>query len=121
MPLFDRPREAIPPEQKPPAAEPWREVAVDVLRNHGLSQAIVEHLDENDFKTIGHLADWTTQDNALTAIAGIGKAKAEKIEQALESFWASQQTAPEQPAAEATGDELEEDWLTDETEESTDE
>lgn len=93
-PLFDQPKPA------PVEPEAWREIAIDILETHGLSHAIVEKLDEAGFHTIGHLADWTKADNLLTAIEGIGAKKAEKIEESLTSFWASQA-----PAADAVVDE----------------
>ncbi len=83
MPLFDRKPEPLKP------VEEWRDVDIDVLTNHGLSEAIVEKLRDSSFQAIGSLADWTASDNLLTAIDGIGPKKAEAIESSLEGFWAA--------------------------------
>ena len=85
MPLFDKPA----PKEEPKKSEEWRDVDIDILTNHGLSAAIVEKLRDSSFSTIGSLADWTSGDNLLTAIDGIGPKKADAIETALEGFWAA--------------------------------
>jgi hypothetical protein len=106
MPLFDK------PESKQAEPEAWRETAVDVLTSHGLPGAIAEKLDDAGFHTIGDLADWTTANNSLTAIAGVGLKKAEKIEQALESFWATltpDDPAEDEPEPEKPADEIDDD------------
>ena len=89
LPLFDR----DPPAETSKSDEPWRETHVDVLTNHGLSPAIVAALVEAELGTIGAIADWTATDKKLTDIPRIGAAKAEKIEAALDLFWAAQVNA----------------------------
>ncbi len=66
--------------------ESWRTVTLASLN---LSPGILEILAESDITTIGHITDHTAGGWRLTDIAKIGEAKAEKIEQALESFWRS--------------------------------
>ena len=70
-----------------PEAEPeaWRSVTIGQL---DLPARIAESLHEAELSTIGAIADFTAK-LALTEIAGIGPAAAEKIEQALEAFWAA--------------------------------
>jgi hypothetical protein len=99
-PLFDREEHGAPSTAPESASEEWREVAIDILGNHGLSGAIIAKLIEVGIETIGHMADWTAgtglylnangTGRPLTDLSGIGKAKAEKIEAALESFWRKQ-------------------------------
>lgn len=66
--------------------ESWRTVTLASL---SLSPGILEILAESDITTIGHITDHTASGKRLTDISKIGEAKAEKIEQALESFWRS--------------------------------
>jgi hypothetical protein len=77
-PLFDGPA---------PEPEAWREVRLDTL---GFSSAILENLTEANLETIGQIADWTSSGSRLVNIAGVGPAAAEKIEDALEAFWKTQ-------------------------------
>lgn len=65
----------------------WREIEVGVLSD--LPESLVNKLMESDLGTIGALADYTASGKLLIDIKGIGQAKVEKIEAALEKFWAS--------------------------------
>lgn len=67
----------------------WRVVAVAEL---GLAEGVVERLLEAAFPNLGAIADWTASGKLLTDIDGIGPAKAEQIEQALERFWAERRS-----------------------------
>lgn len=65
--------------------ETWQAVRLETL---GIPQTIVTLLDEGaGLQTVGALAEFTKR-NRLTDISGVGIAKAEQIEAALESFWA---------------------------------
>lgn len=64
----------------------WRSVELTSL---DLSAGILAILAESGFATVGQIADHTASGKRLTDIAKVGEAKAEKIEQALEGFWAS--------------------------------
>lgn len=77
LPLFDGP-------QKPAADMDWRETPVEEL---GLPEKTAAILREAEIPTIGDIAAHAEQFD-LTDIPGIGPAKAEEIEQALERFWA---------------------------------
>jgi ERCC4-type nuclease len=94
LPLF--PEDAAAPE--PPADDSWRVVPFTLLN---LPQAIVEKLYEAELATVGQLADWTAAGRELTDIPGIGPAKAEKIEEAMEAFWSVRTDSAESAAAEA--------------------
>jgi hypothetical protein len=106
LPLFDKKKG----EQAPAKAlddEAWRGVPIETLVSHGLPQSLVVRLGEASLTTIGLLADFTNAGKRLTDLDGVGEAKAEKIEQALERFW-SEWKAPEpesepEPAAESEG------------------
>ena len=86
----------------------WRETPIGKLENFGLSPALTEKLHEAELTTIGALANFTAADNRLIDIDGIGQAKAEKIEKALEGFWAdwhAKHPAPVDVAGSETVDE----------------
>jgi hypothetical protein len=80
--------DAQPPET--PFSESWRTVplAEVLLTAPGLKQ-----LAEAGIKTMGDMADFTANhsdfDDPLVGITGIGKAKAEKIQNDLDAFWAA--------------------------------
>lgn len=103
MPLFDgvpEPNRAS-SETDVTCTEPqaWRSVPLSEALV-GLPEAIVTSLNESNLQTMGELADWTAAyggRNKLTDIAGIGPAKAEKIEQALVDFWARQKAVQDEP------------------------
>ena len=55
--------------------------------------AVRQALADANLNTMGELAEYTKR-NRLTDIPGVGPAKAEKIEDALEKFWAAQKAQP---------------------------
>ena len=69
--------------------ESWRDVEVGEL---AIPTGVVNSLIEADLVTIGQLATFTASGKLLIDVKGIGKAKAEKIENALENFWAERKT-----------------------------
>lgn len=66
--------------------EGWREIRVGQL---GLPEATVTLLKEANLPTVGDVADFVkgSPGRALTAIRGVGEAKAARIENALEHLW----------------------------------
>ena len=66
--------------------ESWKAVPIVEL---DLAEPIKQKLLDHGISTVGELADYTAQGNLLTDIKGVGAAKAEKIEAALERFWES--------------------------------
>ena len=107
LPLFDG--KAVSPPAAETSDETWREVPIDTLSLEcGLSESIVNKLVEAEITTIGKLADWTKSEKRLTDIAGIGGAKAEQIEAAMDKFWGSRPAASAVADAEADDDEPEE-------------
>ena len=85
--------EAAPGEsQVPPGSdqdESWREYP---LKNLSLPDTLRQALAENPghpILTVGDIQAWTAKGKLLIDIPRVGQAKAEKIEQALEAFWAS--------------------------------
>lgn len=62
----------------------WRDTPIEEL---GLPETIDTALREAEIKTIGDIASHAEQFD-LTVIPGIGPAKAEQIEKALDRFWA---------------------------------
>ena len=104
-PLFDQPALADPVVSDPaPESEPWRDVPIADLGRFGLSPTIVAKLVDAGLGTIGSMADYTASEKRLTDLPGIGPGKAEKIEEAMLGFWASQPTstptAPDVPDVE---------------------
>lgn len=67
--------------------ESWKPTPIVELES--LPQPIKDKLLDAGISTVGELADYTSQGNQLTDIKGIGAAKAEKIEAAMEKFWES--------------------------------
>ena len=69
------------------APDAWREKKIESL---GLSATIIKKLSEAaDGDTIGHLADWLKKDgNEFGKIIGFGEQAVEKIEKAMDDFWA---------------------------------
>lgn len=75
------------PKATPPADDDsWREISVDEL---DLPKSLKEKLKEQDFETVGHIADFTSKGKNLTDIRGIGEKKADQLQDALEKVWAS--------------------------------
>lgn len=65
--------------------ESWKAVEIGEL---DVPDGILNKLIEAEIETIGDLANWNESGKLLTDIEGIGQAKAEKIEAALDKFWA---------------------------------
>ncbi|MGB0888913.1 MAG: hypothetical protein ACPGWS_01395 [Solirubrobacterales bacterium] len=63
----------------------WREVNLDSLFD--AKKATRKHLRVAGIDTVGQLSDFTAGEGLLTDIEGIGKAKAEEIEERLMDFW----------------------------------
>lgn len=82
LPIFDNLGE----KSEEDADNSWREVELSSL---DLSAKVLENLDAARLTTIGELADYSANGGRLTQVAGIGPAAAEKIEDALEGFWAN--------------------------------
>lgn len=80
--------------------ESWR--AVD-LRTLDIDEKTLEKLAAKDIVTLGNIADFTAAiQNKLTDIEGIGPATAEKIESALDKYWAKNpRVKKEEPKDEA--------------------
>lgn len=74
-PLFDEPKDEN--------EDPRLNLMISRL---DLPQIIFKLFDDANIITLGDIAAWT-KGNKLTDIKGIGKAKAEAIEAALEKFW----------------------------------
>lgn len=84
---LDQPQ--LPFGEKPAeAGEDWRSVSLADAIGAAVTISVLECLAEAQLRTVGELADFTCQ-SQLTDVAGIGQAKAEQIEQALEAFWAA--------------------------------
>lgn len=105
-PLFDKPAKE---EAQEPDDDAWRTVELSTL---DIPAAALKALAENDppVTTLGALADWSNAGNQLADVKGIGRAKAEKIENAVEIFWSLQKARQEttgdaeaEPAEEAKG------------------
>lgn len=92
------------PFDRPAGSDDWRAVPLAQALNGHVTDKVLEKLAEAELRTVGELADYTARCR-LTDIAGIGQAKAEVIEKALEEFWAERNVAretkdePAEPAA----------------------
>jgi hypothetical protein len=73
------------PDAKPAADESWRDEPLSAL---DLPAKTVESIEKAEVRTIGQLADWTNSGKLLTDLPGVGEAKAQKIHDALDAFWA---------------------------------
>lgn len=69
-----------------PDNEAWRVVTLAELQIEG---AIAEKLTEAGLTTLGAIADHTGADKKLIDVPGIGPASAEKIEAAMDAYWAA--------------------------------
>lgn len=69
-------------------SEAWRAVEIGEIN---VPESILNKLIEAGIETVGDLADWSGSGKKLTDINGIGAAKAEKIEAAMDEFWAERQ------------------------------
>lgn len=110
-PLFDRAyfqaknqiaetAKAIAAEKDKPADESWRKVRLDSL---AIPSSTVKLLAESDIFTIGDVSNLQLKGLALTDVRGVGRAKADRIEEAIIKFWQEnpKYTKPEPPKAEA--------------------
>lgn len=86
------------PADEPPAD--WRETNVDFL---DLSDGIKKILHEGNMHTIGDIADFGKH-SPLTAIPKVGQAKADRIEAALDEFWAARGEVGPEGEGERDGD-----------------
>lgn len=98
MPLFDGKAES-----NGQAAEDgsWREEDIEAIGlEFGLPASVASKLAEAGIVTLGQLADWTASGKELNDIPGIGDAKCESINAALERFWAARKIAAGEPEGE---------------------
>jgi hypothetical protein len=116
-PLFDRPKPTAaeaadhanadtPAGPTPPPQaddDAWKRETIASLGNFGLHPKIIEKINEAGILTIGALAEWTNSGNRHTDIPGIGEGKAQKIDDALDKFWAARAQS-NAPAAEPEPD-----------------
>ncbi len=80
------------------AEGPWAEVSLSTL----FEGSLLKSLNAAKLVTVGDLANFTrVPDNRLTDLEGIGPGKAEKIENRMLQFWASNPDADQQAAAPA--------------------
>lgn len=92
-PLFDRKAQDAGVVADPSEGDQsWRSASILELGGYGLTPAVIVKLGEDGIGTMGTLADHTNSGKLLTDIPGVGRAKAEAIEAALEGFWAAQRT-----------------------------
>lgn len=77
---------ANPDRPVPIADDAWRSAPVSEL--DGLTDTMIEKLAEHSppLRTVGEIADFTAGGGLLNYVKGIGKAKAEKIAEALDQF-----------------------------------
>ncbi len=85
LPLFDK--KPAPTENKKPksAAEAWRETPVEEIFSPGVCKIV----HKSDIINLGGITDWTARDKQLVDLPGIGKKKAEDMENDLIKFWAA--------------------------------
>jgi hypothetical protein len=69
--------------------ESWKEEPIEVLMAFDLSfsEGLIETLENLGFHTLGHLADWSRDNDGFNGIVGIGKVKAKVIEDAFMAYW----------------------------------
>jgi len=95
LPLFDKSAPETAVETPEPAApepvkegEEWRNVTLEEL---GLPPGICLKLREsNGIRTLGQIADYASNNDGLRGLVGIGEAKAHKIQEACDKYWAEQ-------------------------------
>jgi hypothetical protein len=101
---------------KPAEDESWKTVPIKEALP-GLSQNIIWRMEEAELRTLGELSAYTGDGkHTLTDIPGVGKAKAEMIEKALEWYWQKRKEAG-QALQEATTEEAAEEPEADEEDE----
>jgi hypothetical protein len=82
--------------------EDWRVVPLTEALA-GVPAVILKKLADAELSTVGQLADYTASGKMLIELAGIGSAKAEEVERALENFWERRKEADKQ-SEEANGE-----------------
>lgn len=87
-----------------PAGDPnaWKSEPLSVLRDlGGLTQSELERIEsKTELKTMGDLSKWLTDErHQWTDLPGIGQSKGEKLQDAMEKFWAKHPAAGASPAA----------------------
>jgi hypothetical protein len=87
---------SVKPDPTPPddGDDSWRALSIDEL---DIPKSLREKLREAEITSVGGIADWTSSGKNLTDIRGVGEAKAEKIQDALEKVWANRKAIAEQP------------------------
>ena len=117
-PLFDKPDDEAVEDKEGRDPTDWRGVPLCDL---GIADTVLEKLAEYDppLTTIGELSDFTAGDGRLTDIPGVGDAKAEVIEQALEKFLAEQNQPVDSSEPEEIEEEYEHEDFVDEVEQTT--
>lgn len=86
--------------------ESWRLVSIGNLTLDGkkLSSGIIKALQEAELTTLGAIADYTADGNWLDSLDGIGKGKAEDIEDAAAEYWLKNPRGTSTLAAELRSD-----------------
>lgn len=93
--------------ETPAEDESWRLTPIDAMVEHGLSPSLLRKLADAGVTNLGAMADYTASGKQLVDLDGIGPASAEKIELALEGFWAARRPATKPTEGEVK---LEADW-----------
>lgn len=86
-----------------PTSEAWRDVAMTHLTKiskNPLTETVVNKLIDAGYDTLGKLTDYKSSGSWYTDIDGIGKATSDKIDDAIEQFFAEWNTLATAPAAE---------------------
>lgn len=78
-----------------PPADPdgWKTVSVAKLAEFGLTDKLIDKLNQADLFNLGQLAAWTAE-HPLTDLKGIGAASSGKIEDACLKYWEANRIAP---------------------------
>lgn len=98
-PLFNQPAAATPTDSPSPAEpqdaevedDSWKIIKLDQALQ-GVPESLIEKLEQHEppLRTLGELTAWLNADqgrNQFTDIKGVGRAKADQIEEALAAFW----------------------------------
>lgn len=64
----------------------WRDITIEEALP-GIPPALLKRLIDSELSTVGAMADYTAAEKRFSDLKGIGDAKAEAIEKALEQFW----------------------------------
>ncbi len=90
----------FPGDEESPSREAWRDVSVDEL---DIPDALKAKLREAGLATLGEMATYAIT-GQLIDIEGVGQASAEKIERALEAYWAAHPQPEAEPEVESDPD-----------------